>query len=156
MNLFKSKAQQGFTLIELMIVIAIIAILVALAVPAYQNYVIRAKVAEGLSVAATAKLAITETCQTDPTANVTTNDAVGYSFTPSNYVENVYMWDGNTCIQMWIGVVAKNTGANSSVVIWLRGDYVANTGRVTWICFKERGVDNRYLPAGCREVWRWG
>jgi len=62
------RVSKGFTLIELMIVIAIIAILLALAIPAYQDYTIRAKVGEGLSLAASPKLAVTETCQSDPVA----------------------------------------------------------------------------------------
>ncbi|NNK52653.1 MAG: prepilin-type N-terminal cleavage/methylation domain-containing protein, partial [Xanthomonadales bacterium] len=62
------RVSKGFTLIELMIVIAIVAILLALALPAYQDYTIRAKVTEGLSVAASPKLAVSETCQSDPLA----------------------------------------------------------------------------------------
>lgn len=57
---FKKHAQQGFTLIELMIVVAIIGILAAVALPAYQDYTIRAKVTEGLSLAGSAKTSVTE------------------------------------------------------------------------------------------------
>src|SRR5690606_1505696 len=59
------KIQQGFTLIELMIVIAILGILMAIAIPAYQDYTVRAKVSEGLNVAGAAKLAVAETFQTN-------------------------------------------------------------------------------------------
>jgi type IV pilus assembly protein PilA len=60
MNRTFKRAQQGFTLIELMIVVAIIGILAAVALPAYQDYTVRAKVTEGLSLASSAKQAVTE------------------------------------------------------------------------------------------------
>jgi len=59
---------QGFTLIELMIVIAIIAVLVSLALPSYMDFTIRTKVSEGLSVAGSAKVAVAETCMTENTS----------------------------------------------------------------------------------------
>ena len=60
LNTMTAKAQSGFTLIELMIVVAIVGILAAVAVPAYQDYVVRARVAEGLSLAAAGKTAVSE------------------------------------------------------------------------------------------------
>lgn len=70
------KQQHGFTLIELMIVVAIIGILAAVAIPAYQDYVIRAKITEGLSLTTSAKTAVTEAVMVDG-AWPTSNGAVG-------------------------------------------------------------------------------
>src|SRR3569833_1693890 len=67
------KTQQGFTLIELMIVVAIIGILAAIAIPAYQDYTFRARVTEGLSLADSAKTAVAKTFQSNPTLQQTTN-----------------------------------------------------------------------------------
>ena len=81
------KVQKGFTLIELMIVVAIIGILAAVAIPAYQDYTIRAKVTEGLSVAASAKTAVSEAFQA---AGLTGIDGAAQSYsctyTPTKYL----------------------------------------------------------------------
>ncbi len=80
------RVSKGFTLIELMIVIAIIAILLALAIPAYQDYTIRTKVGEGISVAAGAKLAVAESCQSDPTIDPSLRPKPATSMRPARYV----------------------------------------------------------------------
>src|SRR5258708_276508 len=72
----KIKHQSGFTLIELMIVVAIVAILAAVAIPAYQNYTVRARVSEALSLGNMAKTAVAETYQSTTTMP-TTNAAAG-------------------------------------------------------------------------------
>jgi len=84
------KMQQGFTLIELMIVVAIIGILAAIAIPAYQDYTIRAKVTEGLNLADSAKTSVAESFQSGGTTGLTAAaNSWNTSFTATKYVSNI-------------------------------------------------------------------
>jgi type IV pilus assembly protein PilA len=95
----KKAIQKGFTLIELMIVVAIIGILAAIAIPAYQDYTVRSKVTEGLTLAAAAKLAVSETWQsngnlaalTSAVGNPNCAPGIAYCFTPTKYVSSIVL-----------------------------------------------------------------
>ena len=149
MNYMK-RVSKGFTLIELMIVIAIIAILVALALPAYQDYTIRTKVAEGLSVGASAKLALAETCQSDPTIIPDADgNNLGYDFTPSKYVSLVE-FSGDCAIgsSAEIEITTTNTGATAETILLLNG--TLGNSNVDWVCSLGATGETRHVPTTCR------
>jgi type IV pilus assembly protein PilA len=144
------RVSKGFTLIELMIVIAIIAILLALAIPAYQDYTIRTKGGEGLSVGASAKLAVAETCQTNPNVNFSDANAFGYSFSASPYVSTVNVDTGANCNAPVITITTNNTGATNDPVLTLTGQYEDGSGRYSWACTKDSASRAAHVPTTCR------
>jgi type IV pilus assembly protein PilA len=146
------KKQQGFTLIELMIVVAIIGILAAIAIPAYQDYTIRAQVSEGLNLTGGAKAAATEYYQdqgTFPANNTQAGLALKTAIT-GKYVSQVSV-GGNT-----ITVTYSNTGnfsANKNIngaTLTLTG--VDSGGSITWDCagLNILSTNPKWLPAACR------
>ncbi len=133
------KVQQGFTLIELMIVVAIIGILAAIALPAYQDYTIRAKVSEGVIVASGAKATVSENLSNLPTANSCDGVNVG-----SVGLTTITCTAGNPTV---IGV-SVDTGINNTVVTFNLEGTANVTGEVVWDC--RLPSDARYVPAECR------
>jgi len=140
--------QSGFTLIELMIVVSIIAIILTLALPVYTNYTIRAKLGEALSVAAAAKTAVTATCMEDPTLTGLDNGAVGYGYEQSTWVESILV--SENCLEPLITIVTRNTGAPAPAPeITLTGYPDFSGGRFVWVCASSN-APNYLVPATCR------
>lgn len=141
------KNQHGFTLIELMIVVAIIGILAAIAVPMYLNYVVRSQVSGGLSLAAGAKTAVTETYQTRgafPGNNTAAGLEVAANITGS-YVTQVAV-SGLGIIQVTYGnkVNGRLTGAVLTITP------TDNLGSVSWACTGDAQLVDEWLPSSCR------
>ncbi|NND46261.1 MAG: pilin [Woeseiaceae bacterium] len=141
------QQQSGFTLIELMIVVAIIGILASIAIPAYQDYTIRAQVADGLTLAGSAKRSMTEYyvdrgvwAADNATAGLVAATEIVGKYTTSvsinnNLIDVVYGNDAHTAI------------AGQS----LRLEAVENNGSFSWNCFSPGdAIAPKHLPSACR------
>ncbi len=141
------RNQQGFTLIELMIVVAIIGILAAIALPAYQDYTVRARVSEALVAAAPAKLAVAE--YTSAYGSLPGNASISGYGQSSKYVASVSWSNPNIIITTTSDM--GNAAANGTT-IQLVGTAESN-GQVTWVCgpgSTGTAIDSKYLPATCQ------
>jgi type IV pilus assembly protein PilA len=145
------KMQKGFTLIELMIVIAIIGILAAIALPAYQDYTIRTKVSESLGIASAAKLAVAETASSLGGLAAVDATNVGFAYTPpavatQGYVASIVITPATGVIT----ITTRNTGALVQPVMTLTPTAGATVDDpLQWVCARTAGL-NKHVPANCR------
>lgn len=137
------QKQQGFTLIELMIVVAIIGILAAVAIPAYQDYTIRAKVTEGLSLASAGKTAVSEYFASNgtlPTDNTTAGMGAPTEIS-GNSVSSVTVTNGTITVVFSATQIAGRE-------LQLTPD--ASGGKVIWDCAAGGNLEGKYRPSSCR------
>ncbi len=140
------KEQQGFTLIELMIVVAIIGILASIAMSAYQNYLIRTQIAEGLTLSAPVKVAVAEYHnQTGAYPANNTDASLGPPSTyTGSYVDSISVTGAVISIQYGNKANALINGETVTITAQ------SNPGSMDWDCASGGVISETYLPSSCR------
>lgn len=152
-------SQQGFTLIELMIVVAIVGILAAIAIPAYQDYTIRAKITEGLNAVSPARQAVSEYYIVNGAMPSDANTAGFPTGTSGDLVDGLsYHFssdtDGIVIVDMNASLLGGDSAENSADKFSLHGS--GSSSGVSWECKPgdhsgANALPNKYLPANCRQ-----
>ena len=133
------QIQKGFTLIELMIVVAIIGILAAVALPAYQDYTIRAKVSELMLQASAFRTSVTEKAQVD---GALTSAGSGLTVNVAGKVSGGSVTDAGV-----ISIQGSSASTSTGAAVTVTMTPTMTGGTLTWACL---GTPSKYFPASCR------
>lgn len=140
------QTQKGFTLIELMIVVAIIGILAAIAIPAYQDYIVRSKVTELVTTASACKASVSEYAASENVLPVS-NEEAGCSNATSQYVTSLAVGADGVITVLATADVGGSVTVNDGVQLT---PTLETDGSVEWACNPAGAMPTKYLPANCR------
>ena len=145
------RVQQGFTLIELMIVVAIIGILAAVALPAYQDYTVKAKMSEVILAASTCRTSITEAVQTSGASLPSTDNGWGCesASSTSKYVQKIETKGTTGKVKVTVQGISGVTG---SVILV---PTISNNVVTEWACGPGDSLPVKYLPGSCKATVTW-
>ncbi len=144
------NAQKGFTLIELMIVIAIIGILAAIAIPAYTDYTTRARVSEALTTASSMKATVSENIISagGTSINSANNNCAGVALITAGSSAATKNVASSTCTDASGVILVTTTPDAKSVPLTLTPSFAGDG--VKWTCTTSTGTNQKYVPAECR------
>jgi type IV pilus assembly protein PilA len=148
----KTSGSAGFTLIELMIVVAIIAILAAIALPAYQDYVIRSQVSEGAVLVAAGETAVWDYVSnkgTFPTNNVSAGIALPTSL-DGKYVDSLTITAGRVTAHFSSAAPHRANAAIDGQSLIFSPQYSSTATTLRWTCLSSSTVPSKYTPTICR------
>ncbi len=150
MKQMNKQAQKGFTLIELMIVIAIIGILAAIAIPAYQDYIARSQMTEAMSLSSGLKTAVTEvysqdgSCPTNGTNGIDTATNISGKYVTSVTTAGTGSATGGCTITALMASTGVSTGIQGKNLVLTMTN---NGGSISWACTSD--AEQKYLPKAC-------
>ena len=137
------KLSNGLTLIETIIVMAMIIIILTVALPIYSNFVVRTRVNQVLSIADSAKTVISEICRSESDGVILAKASAGYSFNKSKYLDSMVI--SGVCTTPVITLTTYNTGASIDPVLQLTGEKIHNSHAFSWTCTVINGQGNWLL-----------
>ena len=134
------KRSSGLTLIETIIVMAMIIIVLTVALPIYSNFIVRTRVNEVLAIAESAKTVVSEICRSESDGVMMAKASAGYSFNKSKYLDSMVI--SGLCTEPVITLTTYNTGASIDPVLQITGEKSDHSHAFNWTCIVLDGQDN--------------
>lgn len=127
-----AKHVKGITLIETIIMLAMVIIVLTVALPIYSNFIVRTRVTEVLSIGESAKTIISEICRSEPDGTILAKASAAFPFEKSEYLDSIDI--SGFCSAPVITLAMQNSGASIDPVLRLTGEKIPDSGGFFWTC----------------------